>query len=414
MSTGGNQREWTRRRVLAAGCAAVGTVAMGGAARAGGQASAESQGPYAPFKMGLQSYSLRGYRSGGRPDVNKALAVTKELGIHNWEAYPEHIPMTADQQQIAEWKHRLESDGVTLMGYGVVHLGKDEAADRKSFEFARAMGLEVPLGQPGSRLVRPPRQAGRRIRRGRRHPQPRAGRSLRQDRDHREGHQGPSPPDRLLRQHRPLPPIARGPGPRGRGLRQARLRRAPEGREGRPDLHHPRPGRPAHGGPPEGPGATTTNTAWRSSTRRNQKTPWTTSRPASPRPARPSSRYGRRDTPGPGRLLRQRGRRGPGPPLDCSRRRAGDRYTVAAGSSGSTGGGVSRHGDRTRQGVGRGCRSRHRGQVRRRTDAPGTLVAQGRASRHARDRARIRRTWGHVSPGRRDTRSGARHRRRRR
>ena len=148
MSTGGNQREWTRRRVLAAGCAAVGTVAMGGAARAGGPASAENQGPYAPFKMGLQSYSLRGYRSGGRPDVDKALAVTKELGIHYWEAYPEHIPMTADPQQIAEWKHRLESDGVTLMGYGVVHLGKDEAADRKSFEFARAMGLKYLSASP--------------------------------------------------------------------------------------------------------------------------------------------------------------------------------------------------------------------------------------------------------------------------
>ena len=148
MLTGGNQREWTRRRVLAAGCAAVGTVALGGAARAGGQASAESQGPYAPFKMGLQSYSLRGYRKGGRPDVDKSLAVTKELGIHNWEAYPEHIPMTADPQQIAEWKHRLESDGVTLIGYGVVHLGKDEAANRKSFEFARAMGLKYLSASP--------------------------------------------------------------------------------------------------------------------------------------------------------------------------------------------------------------------------------------------------------------------------
>ncbi len=40
--------------------------------------------------------------------------------------------MTADPQQIAEWKRQLETAGVTLMGYGVVHLGKDEAANRKS------------------------------------------------------------------------------------------------------------------------------------------------------------------------------------------------------------------------------------------------------------------------------------------
>ena len=56
--------------------------------------------------------------------------------------------MTADPQQIAERKRQLEAAGVTLMGYGVVHLGKDEAANRKYFDFARAMGLKYLSASP--------------------------------------------------------------------------------------------------------------------------------------------------------------------------------------------------------------------------------------------------------------------------
>ena len=150
MSTGENHRDWTRRRMLAAGCAAVGTMAMGGVAVAAKLPSDEKEGPYAPFKMGLQSYSLRGYRIEGRPDVQKALAVTKELGIRYWEAYNDHIPMTAGPQQTrrAEAPSSRTAAGVTLIGYGVVDLGKDEAADRKYFDFARAMGLKYLSASP--------------------------------------------------------------------------------------------------------------------------------------------------------------------------------------------------------------------------------------------------------------------------
>ncbi|MGC8641748.1 MAG: sugar phosphate isomerase/epimerase family protein, partial [Isosphaeraceae bacterium] len=96
---------------------------------------------YGPFKMGLQSYSLRGLTWDGKPDLMKALAVTRELGLHYWEAFPDHVPMTADRAKIKEMKARIEVQGVHVSGYGVVPLGKDEAANRKIFEFAKAMGL---------------------------------------------------------------------------------------------------------------------------------------------------------------------------------------------------------------------------------------------------------------------------------
>jgi inosose dehydratase len=148
MSTRETHHDWTRRHFLAAGCAAVGAATLDGAARAAGQASGDQNGSYGPFKMGLQSYSLRGLGQKGRADVRKALEATKDLGVHYWEAFPAHIPMMIHPQQIAERKRELESYGVTLMGYGVVPLGKDAAADRKVFEFAKAMGLKYLSASP--------------------------------------------------------------------------------------------------------------------------------------------------------------------------------------------------------------------------------------------------------------------------
>jgi len=148
MSTHEEHRDWTRRHLLAAGCAAVGAAALSGAARAVGQASPEKDGSYGPFKMGLQSYSLRGLGRGGRPDLQRALEATRDLGIHYWEAFPAHVPMATNPEQIAEQKRSFESCGVTLMGYGVVHLGRDAAEDRKVFEFAKAMGLKYLSASP--------------------------------------------------------------------------------------------------------------------------------------------------------------------------------------------------------------------------------------------------------------------------
>jgi inosose dehydratase len=148
MSTGGKRGDWTRRRVLAAGCAAVGAVTLRGTASVAGPAADDKEGPYGPFKVGIQSYSLRGYNRDGRADTEKALALTRELGVHYWEAFPAHIATTDDPGRLEQWKRQLEAAGVTLMGYGVVPLGKDEAADRKIFEFARALGLKYLSASP--------------------------------------------------------------------------------------------------------------------------------------------------------------------------------------------------------------------------------------------------------------------------
>jgi inosose dehydratase len=131
----------TRRDILAAGMATVGAISSGTTLLARGVASGAREGDYGPFKMGLQSYSLRGYAKDGKADVGRALAVTKELGVHYWEAYPDHMATSADPSKLRAIKEETEGAGVQVIGYGVVHLGKDEAANRQIFDFARAMGF---------------------------------------------------------------------------------------------------------------------------------------------------------------------------------------------------------------------------------------------------------------------------------
>ncbi|MGD0045175.1 MAG: hypothetical protein ABSE84_33045, partial [Isosphaeraceae bacterium] len=66
MTPHADRRGLTRRDVLAAGLAATGMLVTGrpAVARPTG-ATGASEGDYGPFKMGLQSYSLRGYTTEG-------------------------------------------------------------------------------------------------------------------------------------------------------------------------------------------------------------------------------------------------------------------------------------------------------------------------------------------------------------
>src|SRR5262249_39484786 len=86
----------------------------------------------------------------GKPSLKKALAVTKDLGLHYWEAFLAHVPLNADDYARAKIKSELASAGVTLAGYGVVHFSGGPA-DRKIFEFAKSMGLEYVSADPDPR-----------------------------------------------------------------------------------------------------------------------------------------------------------------------------------------------------------------------------------------------------------------------
>jgi sugar phosphate isomerase/epimerase len=136
-----HQRRLTRRAAIGAGLAAAGALALGRRLSA-----APPSGPYGPFKMGLQSYSLRGLTTGGKADVVKALAATKDLGLSYWESYPAHFP--TDPRAAASYRKQAADYGVTVIGYGVNRFTKDHDANRKLFEFARAMDLGYLSADP--------------------------------------------------------------------------------------------------------------------------------------------------------------------------------------------------------------------------------------------------------------------------
>lgn len=146
MSSTHNDRTLTRRQVLAGGLAAAGALAAG----TSGLASSLMAPPSADglFKLGLQSYSLRGLTTGGKSDVRKALAASRELGIHYWESFTAHVPMDSAPDKLQALKAAIEAGGVQVNGYGVVHLGQNETANRKIFEFAKSLGVAYLSADP--------------------------------------------------------------------------------------------------------------------------------------------------------------------------------------------------------------------------------------------------------------------------
>jgi inosose dehydratase len=136
---------YTRRDVLAGGLAAASALALAGS-RVG--AASPDDSPYGPFKMGVQSFSLRGYQRDHKADLAKALAVTQELGLKYWESYPDHVPVSVKPRELAPYKERVASAGVKVVGYGVVRLTKDQAKNRAFFEFAKLMGISYLSADP--------------------------------------------------------------------------------------------------------------------------------------------------------------------------------------------------------------------------------------------------------------------------
>jgi sugar phosphate isomerase/epimerase len=104
------------------------------------------------WKLGTQAYSFRLYT------FFEALDKAKGLGLKYVEAFPgQHL--SPDKKDVV-WDHnaskevrelvreKLKKDGITLINYGVVDLGKDEASMRKVFDFAKDMGIQTIVAEP--------------------------------------------------------------------------------------------------------------------------------------------------------------------------------------------------------------------------------------------------------------------------
>ncbi|KAA3658379.1 MAG: DUF1080 domain-containing protein [Calditrichaeota bacterium] len=107
---------------------------------------------YDGWRVGMQLWTFNRYT------FYEALEKTADLGVTWVQAYPgqklsEDDPdlkfdhtLPAEKRQ--EVKQVLKSKGLRLVNYGVVGLSTDEAENRKVFEFAKDMGIELIITEP--------------------------------------------------------------------------------------------------------------------------------------------------------------------------------------------------------------------------------------------------------------------------
>ena len=98
--------------------------------------------PYAPFRMGVQSYSMR------KMGLEAMLQATRALGLDATEAFMAHLPYFSPREQWDGLKRTVAQSGVEVLAYGVVSFGADEQAARTIFDFAKAMGIPVITADP--------------------------------------------------------------------------------------------------------------------------------------------------------------------------------------------------------------------------------------------------------------------------
>lgn len=115
-------------------------------------AAAPAEGLIGGFLLGPQAYSFN------RFTFFEAIDKAIELGCSVIEAYPGQklspekpdvvFDHNADPAVLAEVKQKLDSAGIKMLAYGVVGLGNDEAANRKVFDFAKEMGVQIINTEP--------------------------------------------------------------------------------------------------------------------------------------------------------------------------------------------------------------------------------------------------------------------------
>jgi sugar phosphate isomerase/epimerase len=106
------------------------------------------ENPYAPFKMGVQSYSMR------KMGLDAMLRATRELGLRYIEAFMAHLPYFGAPEKWADMKNTVAKSGVEVLAYGVVSFGAEEKPARTVFEFAKAMGIPVITADPAPESFR--------------------------------------------------------------------------------------------------------------------------------------------------------------------------------------------------------------------------------------------------------------------
>jgi sugar phosphate isomerase/epimerase len=126
-----------RRTFLKAGAAALGASTLPNLLPAAGK-----DDPFGGFKLGAQSYTFRKF------NLEQALTRMKKLGLHYVELYPGHAPLTANAAAIKALLKLCQEYEVTPLAWGVHGFTRDHDANKRVFEFGKALGLKMFSASP--------------------------------------------------------------------------------------------------------------------------------------------------------------------------------------------------------------------------------------------------------------------------
>jgi inosose dehydratase len=124
-----------RRRFLRAGVAAVGMSSLSSLLRA-------EENAFGGFKLGAQSYTFREF------DLEPALKRMKDLDLHYAELFQKHAPLSSSPAQITALLKLCKEYEVAPLAFGVQHFTKNADANRRTFEFGKALGIKMFSADP--------------------------------------------------------------------------------------------------------------------------------------------------------------------------------------------------------------------------------------------------------------------------
>ena len=90
----------------------------------------------------MQSYTFRSF------NLEQMLKRTKELGLKNAEFYSQHIPPDSSAEKIKDILKLCGEYEVTPVGFGVQRFTKDHDANKKLFDFGKALGVKYLSADP--------------------------------------------------------------------------------------------------------------------------------------------------------------------------------------------------------------------------------------------------------------------------
>ncbi len=131
--------EISRRRFLQAGAATVvGLASLPSILRA----EDKKDDAFGGFTLGVQSYCFRNFKT------EPALKRTQDLGLHYIEFFQQHAPLNASPDQIQALLKMCQDYEITPNCYGVQDFSKNHDANKRVFDYAKALGIKTISANP--------------------------------------------------------------------------------------------------------------------------------------------------------------------------------------------------------------------------------------------------------------------------